>query len=348
MVQATRIQIDTGLDRDEAWDDFVLNHADGSFCHLSAWRNIIGRLFGHEVYYLSLRRGDSEVLGVLPIVRICSRLFGDFLVSVPYLNYGGILADSPASREEIFRALSTLCTRLGVHHAELRETAADTYPLPVRTDKVAVTLSLPDHVDDYGKLLGSKKRSQIRRSQRANPQLKIGGAELIGGFYHVFSKNMRDLGTPVYPQAFFEAIAAEFADRVTVVTISIGGEPGAGAFLIDSGDSLHIPWASCLRDHNPISLNMRLYWEVLSMAIRSGVRKFDFGRSTRGSGPHKFKQQWLGEDQPLHWYYWLQHGQQPPKLNPDNPKYRLAISAWQRLPLPVANWLGPKIVRNLP
>ena len=211
-----------------------------------------------------------------------------------------------------------------------------------------MVLELPESIDALGKSIGSKRRSQVRRPQRENPEIHVGGAELVPLFYQVFARNMRDLGTPVYARSFYERMCAAFPGETKIVAITVGGQPAAAAFLIGYRDQLEIPWASTVRDFNRISINMLLYWEVLRYAIESGYARFDFGRSTVDAGTYKFKRQWGAEPQQLHWHYWLAEGGEPPKMNPDNPKYAMAIKAWQKLPVPVANLIGPRLVRNLP
>jgi FemAB-related protein (PEP-CTERM system-associated) len=175
-----------------------------------------------------------------------------------------------------------------------------------------------------------------------------GHLELLPDFYRVFARNMRDLGTPVYASGFFRAILAGLGDAAELVVVYVGAEPAAAGFLVHHRDRTEIPWASSLREWNRIGVNMQLYWSVLKSAIGRGSRQFDFGRSTVDAGTYRFKAQWGAKPRPLYWHYWLQDGRPLPGLNPANPKYALAIRAWQRLPLWLANVVGPPIVRRLP
>ena len=160
---------------------------------------------------------------------------------------------------------------------------------------------------------------------------------------------MRDLGTPVYAKGFFEHMLNSDVTESWIVCVYINGKPAAASFLLSHfQQTMEIPWASAVRDFNRISINMLLYWESLSFAIEKGFSTFDFGRSTIDSGPFRFKKQWGAEPKNLYWHYWLASGEGLPAINPDNPKYRLAIQCWQKLPVAVANVLGPPIVRHLP
>jgi FemAB-related protein (PEP-CTERM system-associated) len=280
-------------------------------------------------------------------VRLRSRLFGDYMVSLPFVNYGGVIADSEEIAHALVREAILTGERLGVSHIEFRQ-AGDELDLPAKSNKVAMLLELPESAEALGKSIGAKRRSQVRRPLRENPETRIGGTELLDDFYDVFSRNMRDLGTPVYAKSMFADLLQRFSGQATIVTIRVDDTPAAAAFLLRSGTRMEIPWASTARQFNRISINMLLYWEVLSHAIDTGIRTFDFGRSSADSGTYKFKKQWGAEPQQLHWHYWLADPGEMPELNPDNTKFSLAIRAWQKLPLPVANLLGPQIVKHLP
>jgi FemAB-related protein (PEP-CTERM system-associated) len=236
---------------------------------------------------------------------------------------------------------------LGASHAEFRDDIARK-ELPARTDKVNMILLLPESPEALWQSFTPKLRAQIRRPQQEDPQVLQGGAALLDDFYSVFSRNMRDLGTPVYGKNFFRTILETFPQSCYIVVIRHSDRPVAAGFLIGHRDTLEIPWASSLREVNRLSMNMLLYQEALKLAIARGYRQFDFGRSSRDSGTYRFKQQWGAQPRELHWHYWLADDSELPALNPDNPRYALAIRLWQRLPLQIANALGPRIVKNLP
>ena len=331
-----------------AWNSFVEGAANASAYHRYEWRRVITDVFGHETCYFAARDSRGEIHGVLPTVRLRSRLFGDFFVSMPYFNYGGVLAARDDAADALIDAAAGRAEELGAGHLELRHRANVKPAWPVRTDKVAMYLRLPGNPDALGKQLGSKLRSQIKRPQKEGAVGTNGGRELLDEFYAVFSRNMRDLGTPVYPRRWFAAILDAFPDRTRVFVVRHGGKPVAAAMLVGDRKHLEIPWASSLRESNSIGVNMLLYWNVLEYACAQGYQVFDFGRSTLDSGTFKFKSQWGAQPQQLYWHYWMKDGGEPPVINPSNPKYRLAVAAWQRLPLAVANRLGPLLVRNLP
>jgi FemAB-related protein (PEP-CTERM system-associated) len=330
------------------WDAYVRGAEGAAAYHAYAWRKLIRDVFGHESHYFAAHDPAGKIVGVLPLVRLRSPLFGDFMVSLPFFNYGGVLADSPAVVATLSASAAECAKGLGVSHVELRHTADLCPQWPSRTDKVTMLLPLPESAALLNKQLDAKVRSQIKRPLREGAVASHGGLELLDDYYAVFSRNMRDLGTPVYPKRFFERILQAFPQAARIHVVRLGGEPVAAGFVIGAGDTLEIPWASSLRSANAVGVNMLLYWSVLERACEAGYRQFDFGRSTRDSGTFRFKKQWGAQPKQLTWHYWLRNGGQPPQINPANPKYQLAVKVWQKLPLPVANFLGPLIVKHLP
>lgn len=341
--------------RGAEWDQFVRSRPDAAAYHRYAWRGVMRSVFRRETYYLMARdrslAGDyvaGPVVGILPLARLKSPFFGDFLVSLPYFTYGGVLSASEPARAALLAAACALADRLGVSHAELRH-RDNLYPaMAVRTDKVSMVLALPRDAALLWKALPSKVRAQIKRPQREGVTLASGAEELLPDFYTVFATNMRDLGTPVYAPEFFRCILRTFPDSTCLFVARHRGQPVAAGLVVGSGDMLEIPWASSLRRVNNLGVNMFLYWSVLEYACTRNYAGFDFGRSTPDSSTYRFKKQWGAEPLQLYWHYWLRAGGEPPRLNPTNRKYRAAIAVWQRLPLFVANRLGPILARNLP
>ena len=167
-------------------------------------------------------------------------------------------------------------------------------------------------------------------------------------FYQVFAHNMRDLGTPVYSKRFFEEVLRAFPDRARIVCVRYEGRTVAASVVFRHRATMEVPWASSLREFNHLSPNVRLYWEMLQLAIEEGCRTFDFGRSTPNEGTYNFKKQWGAEPVPLVWEYWTAPGAAVPDLSPKNAKYGAAISVWRKLPVGLTRLIGPPIVRNIP
>ena len=329
-----------------AWDHYARHHDRGTIYHRCVWKNIVASEFAHDTHYLVAKRAD-DIVGILPMVRIKSALFGDYVVSMPFLNYGGALGDDATVENALMLEAAALCERLGVSHAEFRDDAPrDNWPS--RTDKVSMLLPLPREADDLWKDIGKKRRSDVKRSAKRGATVRRGREELLDDFYDVFAHNMRDLGTPVYARSFFKTMLEHLPAQSYIVAAYMDERAVAAGFLIRDGSRLEIPWASALREYNRFSVNTLLYWEVLKDAIESGAEMFDFGRSSVDGGTYAFKKRWGATEHQLHWHYWLSEGKDMPNLTPNNPKYQLAINVWRRLPVPITRILGPHLVRNLP
>lgn len=327
------------------WDAFVAAHPRATLYHAWRWSEFAGRVFNFEVVRLSRRAPDGTLRGVLPLVLQKSAVFGRRLVSLPFFNYGGPLGLTPEDeRALIDRAAAEARARRAVA-LEIRDSVPrDGWPS--RQDKATVELALPESLEALGKALGSKLRSQVRRSDRESPEVALGGAELLGEFYPVFAATMRDLGTPVYPRRFFAGLLAELGEDCTVVVVRLRGAPAAAALLTHFRDRTEIPWAASLHELRATSVNMRLYWECLAQAIARGSRVFDFGRSTVDAGTYRFKVQWGGVPRPLYWIYPLETTAAPAAARKG--LIGRAQAGWSRLPLSVANALGPMISPGLP
>ena len=332
----------------DAWDTFVLNSTHSSIYHLSIWRNIISDLFGHDCYYLYAISGTTNIVGVLPLVRLKSMLFGDYMVSMPYFNYGGAIADSAYIEEALMKHAINLVNNTGVEHIEFRDTKPRNNVWKVRMDKVSMVLDLPESSDVLWRELGSKRRAQIKRPLQENVNIIVGSINLLDEFYNVFACNMRDLGTPVYAKEFFKEILNSFNETSHIVIIRLNNTAVSAAFLLGWRDRMEIPWASTLREANPLGINMLLYWEVLKLSIEKGYKYFDFGRCSIDSGTYRFKKQWGAEPHQHYWHYWLRSNDELPQLTVSDSKYQIAINIWKHLPVWLTKLIGPRIVKNLP
>lgn len=328
-------------------DRYVSAHPDASAYHRPAWLGVIARAFGHRTCYLAAQSAD-RIVGVLPLVFFRSRLFGRFAVSVPFVNYGGVAADDPDAERALFERALDESRAAGASHLELRHTRQMFPELSARRHKVAMTLALERSSDAQWQRLDRKVRNQVRKAERSELQIVDGGIELLDEFYAVFAHNMRDLGTPVYGKAFFNEVLSTFPDTTRVFVARLGARPAAASIVQWHRGTIDVPWASAIREFNPLCVNVLLYWHMLKFASDRGFQTFDFGRSTPNEGTFHFKKQWGALPQPLVWEYWTAQGAAIPNLNPANPKFDLAIRAWQKLPVSVATTLGPLIVRNIP
>ena len=331
------------------WDRYVDQHPEGTLFHKFAWASLIKEVLHQKPRYLKAQNSAGNIVGVLPLVNLKSVVFGNFLVSMPYFNYGGVLADSEEVASVLVNASTDIADKLNVSHVQYRcSSECMTESFPVAKHKVNMILDLPESQDALGKSIGSKRRSQIKRPIREGVSHKIGGRELIDDFYEVFCINMRDLGTPVYSKKLFESIFDTFPDNTNICVVYWEGKPVSTGFLMHYKNKLEIPWASTVRYANRISVNMYLYWQILSYAIEKGFKQFDFGRSTIHAGTYKFKKQWGAQPQQCYWYHYVPEGKALPDLSPDNESFGLAIKIWQKLPIPITKIFGPHIVKAIP
>jgi FemAB-related protein (PEP-CTERM system-associated) len=330
------------------WDDFVRARPAASIYLLSGWTLLARDVFGHQAYFIEARNGAGELIGILPLVRQKSLLFGASLTSVPFFNYGGALADTQELCRELMERAQSLAQENRCRYVEFRDTVLRLGNWRVRTDKVSLVLDLPPDFDALSKRLGSKLRSQVKRVDRENPSVRIGGVELLDDFYDVFCRTMRDLGTPVYPRRFFAAILERFGDESLLVVINRGRQSAASAFVVVANGRAEIPWAACRDDAKPAGFNMKLYWEVLRAVVERGCQQFDFGRSTVDSGPYRFKLQWGARPVQLYWHRWERTAAQVVRPESEGTLMRFATAVWRRLPLAVANALGPLVSSSLP
>ncbi len=328
-------------------EQYVAAHPDATAYHHPGWLHVIATAFGHRHTCLVAERA-GRIQGVLPLVFFSNRVFGRFVVSMPFLNYGGVLADHADAEVALLDAAIEETRAAGADYLELRHARQQFPALTPKRHKVAMRLRLEATADAQWTALDRKVRNLVRKAEKASLTVASGGAELVTPFYQVFARNMRDLGTPVYGRGFFDAVLAQFPATSRVFVISQGDTPVAASIVHWHRHVMEVPWASALEESNAVSANMLLYWQMLRAAIEGGMQVFDFGRSTPNEGTFRFKKQWGAEPHELVWEYWTAPGRPMPNLSPSNTKFSLAIAAWQRLPLSVATALGPSIVRHIP
>ena len=329
------------------WDAFVDACPDSSGYHLWRWRRVFERTFGHRTVYLAARN-HGRIVGVLPAVILRSWIFGRFMVSLPFVNYGGVLSTSDAAARALVDRAARVADDERATHIELRHSVRRFADLPARQHKVAMRMPLaPDEAQAWDQL-DRKVRNQIKKAQKNGLTAEVGGPELVHDFFDVFAQNMRDLGTPVHPRRFFHEVFEQFPSRARAVVVRQGAMAVAAAIGYRYRDTFEIPWASSRRSHRALCPNNLLYWRAIQEATAAGCTTFDFGRSTPDEGTFHFKKQWGAEPSPLFWEYRMLTGGLVPDQSPKNPKFRSAIAVWKRLPLPVATWLGPSIMRSIP
>lgn len=328
------------------WDEYVLAHPDGCAYQLFAWRDAVKTAYGFDSLYLMALDG-GRVGGVFPLIDFQRPVLHRRLVSLPYCDNGGILADNPGVAAMLLAAAIDQARRLSASNLDVRVTAGPVDRDGERT-KVQMRLMLPESSAALLSGLKAKLRSQVLKPQRDGLYGQVGGVELLSDFYAVFTANMRLLGSPVHSLDWFQAIFSEYRSRARVgVVYTPAGQPAAAGIILLAHRMVSIPWASSLRSLNHLNPNMLLYWNFLAFAADNGFRVFDFGRSTAGEGCFRFKQQWGAIPHRLTWVSFDPEGHcQPGPATAGRLRSR-AERIWRHLPLALCNTLGPVIRRHV-
>ena len=331
----------------QQWNDYVSSNDHATHYHQYEWRHVIERNFPQKCYYLVAQNVAGKTVGAIACVHMDSKIFGSFMLSMPFLIYGGPVANNQPIGDLLASYTCEIADQKKCTHIELREIQARKAWYS-KTDKVAMVLTLPDTRDGLNSALGSKLLAQVRRASREEPEFELGGGELIPEFYAVFSRKMRDLGTPVFAMDFFQDMARTFPESTHVAVVRLRGKPVSAAFLISFKDTLEIPWAASVRKFDRLGMNMFMYHSVLQYAVQNNFRYFDFGRSTRGESTWSFKKQWGAKERALHWNFMANGVAFNPGPGNASAKFKVAIAVWKRLPLWFTNRIGPIIARQLP
>lgn len=333
--RVTESQIESAAQRPPGWLD-------------RRWLTALRDGLGHSVYELIAER-DGLVVGRLPVALVSSLLFGRFLVSLPYINSAGVETDDPAAGAGLIDEAVDLARELRVRYLEIRQERELSHPLltDVRTEKVLMRRQLPATADELWAELDPKVRNQIRKGQKSEFTIAWGGPDQLDGFYEVFARNMRDLGTPVFGKGLFSSILRDLGDAAELCVVRDGAKPIAAALLIHDADRTEVPSASALFEYRASNVNMLMYWHLLGRAIERGQSVFDFGRSSVDGNTYRFKKQWGAVPCPSVWQYHVLQGSRD-ALRPDNPGNRRLIEIWKRLPVWLTRCIGPSIVRGIP
>lgn len=329
------------------WDSFVAVHEHCVNYHRWAWKRVIEQAFGWKTYYLMAKEGGS-IAGVLPLVWLKSKLFGNLLCSLPFFSEAGLVADSPEAGEALLGEAIRIARDVKAEYIELRHRGESPVSWPAKTAKVTLECDVFSDAEENMRRLSTKMRTNVRRSLKLGLKAEFGQREFLDDFYQVFCLKMRELGTPVYSRRFFETILEHFPGESFICRVRQGRETVATGFLTGWRGAMEANWSAASPKAMNLRPNMFLFWQMLCFAGQSGYRVFDFGRSSVGSGTYEFKQQWNTRVVTLHWNYWKASGEGTLELDPENPRYRAAIWAWQRLPIAVTKWIGPPIARCLP
>jgi FemAB-related protein (PEP-CTERM system-associated) len=327
------------------WDAFVFACPQATFFHRSAWQSVLGAAFRHDTYFLYAER-QGQIVGVLPLAHVKSLLFGNALVSLPFAVYGGVAASDDPAADALEQEAERIAQKLGVAHLELRQIEAR-HPSWPRQD-LYVTFRKAILADDEANMLAipRKQRAMVRKGIKNGLTSSFDAG--VDRFFALYSDNVHRHGTPALPKRYFQILRERFGADCSVLTVSApDGRPLSSVLSFTFREEILPYYAGDDESARDLAANDFKYWELMRHACANGVSVFDYGRSKRDTGPYAFKKNWGFEPQPLHYVYRLYKRDRVPQNNPANAKYKLMIETWRRLPLGVANWLGPFVVRSL-
>jgi FemAB-related protein (PEP-CTERM system-associated) len=381
----------------EFWDAYVDTHPKASLYHLYKWKNVIEKAYGHKGYYLAASKSSENsvesnefslnstsagklypqnlttgepssrgfqsqskfIVGVLPLFNLKHFFFCNSLISIPFFDLGGILADDEDTEKALFAEALKLGQKLSVDRIELRHfnpipwlnqnkivqpvKLSNTWTCTTKLHKVRMLLELPESSQILMKSFKSKLRSQVKKPLKEGLNSRLGGIELLADFYKVFSTNMRDLGSPVHSKKLILNVLEEFPDRGKIIMVYKDDIPLACSIILGFKNVLENPWSSALRKYSRLSPNMLLYWTMLEYGCNHDFTYFDFGRSSPNEGTYKFKEQWGAKPFSLQWHYITSAGKRIDEESSEKSKFEKAIHYWQKLPLSLTRILGPMI-----
>lgn len=339
------IRVEQLTDEDAArWDAFVEQCPAANFFHRAGWKTIVERAFSRPTHFLYAER-NGEIEGVLPIGHIKSRLFGNALISTPYCVYGGIAASSQEASQALEQAAFKLADDLRVEYLELRHTTARESTLPKKELYVTFKKEIDADPDVNMQGIPRKQRAMVRKGIKAG---LVGETDVdLDRFYAMYSESVRNLGTPVMPLNWFKLIKEVFGDACEILTINKDGRAVSSVMSFYFRDEVLPYYGGGTAEARQHKANDFMYWELMRTAGERGVRTFDYGRSKQGTGSYSFKKNWGFQPTPLPYEYYLVTAKSVPDINPLNPKYRLLINLWQRMPVPVSRFVGPMIAKHL-
>jgi FemAB-related protein (PEP-CTERM system-associated) len=323
------------------WNRFVEECPGATFFHRAEWQRVIAKAFGHPTWYWLAEDGEGRIRGVLPLVRVRSWLFGDALASIPFGVYGGVAAADEAARRFLETQACDLARRLGVGALEMRNLAPQRADWP-RKD-LYVTFRKPIAADHEANLkaIPRKQRAMVRKGIDAGLESAV--SDDPDRLFRTYAASVRNLGTPVFPRRYFRLLQETFGPSCDNLVVTHQGQDVAAVMSFYFRDEVLPYYGGSLPLARDLKGNDFMYWELMRRSVERGCRLFDFGRSKTGSGSYHFKKNWGFEPQPLHYEYFLVKSSEVPEVNPNNPRYRLFIEAWKRLPLPLANLVGGRL-----
>lgn len=341
---------------DPRWDQFVRAQNQGTFFHLSQWRDLLHGCFGYEPNYLYVET-NGNFAGILPLFLVRSLLFGKSMVAIPLAVYGGIVAVTEEAAQVLLEKAMVIAANSQARYLEIRgnpyddgavsSTARDTYSLKQKDLYYTFIGQIDAAAGVNLSRIPRKQRRMIRQAQKHGLKAVFDNSRLRE-FYEVYATSVRNLGTPVYGYNYFQQLLKGFGDQCKLLLIEYNDQVIAAVLSFLYKDQVLPYYGGALKEFLHLAPNDFMYWELMSFAAANGYRTFDFGRSKEGTGPFHFKRHWGFEPRPLPYWYVPVKDQCIPDTSSLNPKLQWAIRIWRNLPLKLTMALGPHIVKHIP
>jgi FemAB-related protein (PEP-CTERM system-associated) len=330
----------------QQWDAFVDQTATGTFYHLSGWKRVIESVYGHRCHYMFATQGN-DIVAVLPLVEQKSLLFGHALISTPFCMNGGVASDSESAMLFLEQQAIEKASELGVDYLELRYPFARNNPL--LTEKCAHSTFGWELAEDEEKILAGikkKQRAVVRHSLKNELTYRVDKDTQTA--YQIYSESVRNLGTPVFPAKYFDALQQEFAEACDVLTVEKDDKAVSSVLSFYYKGQVLPFYGGGLFAARGLKSNDFMYYQLMCHAKNTkACDYFDFGRSKNDSGAFKYKQSWGMQPVALHYQFHLVNAKSLPNLSPNNPKYQFFIKIWQKLPVWLSRRIGPFLSKYL-
>ena len=329
------------------WDEYVDSHEAGTLFHKIAWKNVIEKTFSYRPLYLAYYHG-KRITGILPLFFVKSIFGGKSLISTPFGVYGGVLADNSQAEQALITAAKEFALETNASYIEFRHQKPIDSSELYTNDQFYCTFikNIGKTPEENMALLPRESRRLVRRAIKHGLEAHI--THEIREFYHIYACSVKNLGTPVFPRSLFENIMAERELKPEILLISHRGKRIAGVLSFYYKNTVLPYYGGSLPSKRFLSPNNYMYYALMNHASERGMTYFDFGRSKINTGAYHFKRHMGFEPSALSYQYLLINATSLPNNNPLNPKYRLAIGIWRRLPLTMTKILGPKLVKQFP
>jgi len=350
-------------DDQKAWDSFVMKHPEGTIFHLTQWKNVIEKSFGHKAHYLiaeeagnafkssddtnHVKSSNKTIVGVLPLFTIKSAIFGRYLVSVPFAELGGPLVNGEMIEPRLVDQAIQYTEENRLEYLEFRNKEPKAKDLPQKDLYFNFSREIYDSLEDNIKAIPRKSRRMIRQGEKNNLSFEF-GTHAIDLFYDILARSYQHLGTPIFTSRLFHNFCTGFGDKCNILIIFNDEHRPIGGVLFFLFKNQVVPYyAGSLVHYRNLAPNDYMYWQLMKYGYENGCKIFDFGRSRADTGSFHFKRHWGFEPKALCYQYYLNTLDDLPNLSPANPKYKKKLELWQRLPFWATKILGPPIAKYL-